>query len=270
MLIRILSSLVLIPLIPILILWAPPVAGAVVIGLMAVAASYELLHNTGILTHKRLNLYSAVMALLVCFWSCYGCNYAVMLIAVLVFYVLVFGEMMISHTKLQARDACMCFVAGLIIPFLFSAIVRLLTHEHARIYTWIPFILSIVSDSGAYFVGKAFGKHKMCPIISPKKTVEGLVGGVVMTMAAMVLYGVLLDRVFGLEVRYAYLLIYGLVGSFAGVFGDLSFSVIKRQTGIKDYGHIIPGHGGILDRMDSVIITAPLTEALLLILPVVV
>ena len=85
----------------------------------------------------------------------------------------------------------------------------------------------------------------------------------------MVVYCLIMQFVFHLQVNYFYAVIYGIVGALAGVFGDLSFSAIKRQTGIKDYGNLIPGHGGILDRFGSTTVVAPLTEALLLLIPVV-
>ena len=127
--------------------------------------------------------------------------------------------------------------------------------------------MAFLSDTGAYFIGVFFGKHKLCPNISPKKSVEGLIGGVVTAVVGMLVYGIIMERCFAFKVNYLLALLYGLLGSFAGVMGDLTMSVIKRQVGIKDYGNLIPGHGGILDRFDSVMITAPLTEALLLVIP---
>ena len=132
----------------------------------------------------------------------------------------------------------------------------------------VPFILAFISDSGAYFAGKFLGKHKLAPTISPKKTIEGAVGGILGAIVGMLIYGVILQLAFGFQINYAAAILYGVIGSVAGVFGDLCFSVIKRQTGIKDYGNLIPGHGGILDRFDSMVMIAPLVEILMILLPV--
>ncbi len=269
---RILAALVLIPVLVAALLWAPAWCIALIVGLMAAAGSYELLHNTGIVKHTRLNIYSAGMAFLVCIWCYHGCSsFVAMLLGLLIFHILILGEVMASNLQIQLRDAFVCVLSGVLLPFFFSSLIRILwDSQMGRFYIWIPFIMAFASDTGAYFAGVFLGKHKLCPLISPKKTVEGLVGGVMAAMLGMILYGLILHFGFHKSVNIGILLIYGLVGSLGGVFGDLSLSVVKRQTGIKDYGNLIPGHGGILDRFDSVLITAPLTEVLLLILPAVV
>jgi len=129
-------------------------------------------------------------------------------------------------------------------------------------------VLAFLSDTGAYFTGLKFGKHKLAPVISPKKTIEGVVGGVLGAILGMIIYCLVLRMAFGFQVNYLYAVLYGIVGSAAGVFGDLCFSVIKRQTQIKDYGNLFPGHGGILDRFDSMMVVAPLVEILMMLLPV--
>ncbi len=269
MLTRILSAVVFVPVLIVLLLLAPLWLVTVVIGLMAAVASYELLHRTGTVKSLRLNLYSAIMAFLVCAWSYHGCSYPWMLLGMLIYHILVFGEVMLSHLKISAKDAFMCELSGVVLPFFLAALIRMEAMPIGRYLIWIPFIMAFFSDTGAYFAGVFFGKHKLCPVISPKKTVEGFVGGIVIACLGMLAYGLILNKVFSMEVNYVSLGIYGLLGSLAGVFGDLSLSAVKRQTGIKDYGNLIPGHGGILDRFDSVLITAPLAEALLLLLPVV-
>jgi len=104
-------------------------------------------------------------------------------------------------------------------------------------------------------------------VISPNKTVEGVAGGVIGAIVGMLIYCLVLDLFFRFRVNYLFALTYGILGSLSAVFGDLAFSAIKRQTGIKDYGNLLPGHGGVLDRFDSMVIVAPLTEALLILIP---
>lgn len=120
---------------------------------------------------------------------------------------------------------------------------------------WIYLILAItwVQDSAAYFVGKRFGRHKLAPVLSPKKTWEGAVGGTIGSIAAAIGFAPL----FGLPVSPMQAALLGAVGALVGPLGDLAESMIKRQVGLKDAGNLIPGHGGILDRADSLLFTGP-------------
>ena len=249
---------------------APGWIAAVFVGVMASVASYELLWGTGLVRHVRLNVYSAALAFGVALWSYFGCDFAIALAAVLVYTVVLFVEMMAAHLKLAFQSVAICYVSGLVIPFLLSALVRIGSMEQGRLLLAFPFIMAFFCDTGAYFIGVLFGKHKMAPLISPKKSWEGFAGGIVVAILGMMLFGVVLQNFCNMNVNYVLAFVYGLLGALAGVFGDLCMSLIKRQVGIKDYGNLIPGHGGILDRFDSVLITAPLTEVLLMILPMVV
>ena len=115
------------------------------------------------------------------------------------------------------------------------------------------------SDTGAYFVGCAVGKHKMAPVISPKKTWEGAVGGVVVCLICMLLVGKAFELLIpGASVNYLSLALLAPFASVISIIGDLSASLVKRQFGIKDFGNIMPGHGGVLDRFDSVLFVMPL------------
>lgn len=265
---RILSAVVLLPLLLLILLAAPKLVTAVLFGVMAAVAAYELLYGTGLVRHTRLVLYSMISAFLVSIWSFTGAHHVWAMVGCLVFFVAVFAEIMGCHVKLQFDRVAVCMVAGLLVPYLLCAVVRIHTMVSGRHMVLIPFVLTMCSDSGAYFVGRLLGNHKLAPVISPNKTVEGAVGGVVCAVLGMLLYCVVLRFAFKFQVSFGYAVIYGILGSVFGAFGDLSFSVIKRQTGIKDYGNLIPGHGGILDRFDSAVFVAPLTEALLLMLPV--
>ena len=118
---------------------------------------------------------------------------------------------------------------------------------------WIIFCLGIpwLADSGAYFAGSYFGKHKLCPNISPNKTVEGAIGGILAGTLSALLIGLIFKLIYGELVLVAF------VNSIISIFGDLTFSVIKRSCKIKDFGSIMPGHGGLLDRFDSVLLCIP-------------
>ena len=142
--------------------------------------------------------------------------------------------------------------------------------DYGKYYILIPLVLCFGTDSAAYFIGCAIGKHKMAPVISPKKSWEGAIGGALGGIVLMFLYTLILDLAFGFEVRYGACILYGICGAVVCVLGDLAFSVIKRQSGIKDYGELLPGHGGVLDRFDSMTFVAPLAEALLLVIPLIV
>jgi phosphatidate cytidylyltransferase len=122
-------------------------------------------------------------------------------------------------------------------------------------YVVLSLLLAWMADTGGYFAGRAFGKHPLYPKVSPKKTVEGAIGGVLAASLAAVAMHFLLLR--SLPIRDAVVL--GAAGSIGGIFGDLGVSVLKRSVGVKDTGQIFPGHGGMLDRIDAVLVTAPLT-----------
>ena len=267
---RILSAVVLVPVLLVVLYALPKIVAVILVSLLSAIAAYELLNNTGFVKHSRLLIYSMVFAALVPVWGHYGMSGAFATLGIVVFVGLLFMEMMLSQMKLRFEKFAFCIVAGLLIPYLLGSITRILSPEGGRYVVLIPFVVAFLSDSGAYFIGCRFGKHKLAPVISPKKSVEGMVGGVVTAILGMLLYCLILQLVFKCRVNYGFAFVYGIVGSFAGVFGDLCFSVIKRQTGIKDYGNLIPGHGGVLDRFDSVLIVGPLMEALLIILPLVV
>ncbi len=246
---------------------APAAVAAVTIALMCALASYELLYTTGLVRNIPLNVCSAVMAMLVVLWSALGGYYAPMLLGTLAYLLVLFGALLRSSGRIPVAQVGYCLLSGLIVPFLLTSLLRIRNWADGQLLLLVPFLMAYCADTGAYFVGVLCGKHKMCPAISPKKTWEGFIGGIATAVLGMALFALILDRACGYRVQYVLAVLYGAVGALGSVVGDLSMSVIKRQTGIKDYGKLIPGHGGILDRFDSVLVTAPLAEALLLMLP---
>lgn len=264
---RIIAAAVALPLFLIVLLVPVTWPTAILLAAMCAIGARELLYATGLVKHGRLNLYAMLSAVIVCLWSWLGCPDWMGFIWLLVFFLLLAAELLAAHAKLQFSEICYTAFAGLFFPLLLSALVRIRCMENGVFLIIMPLILAFTADSGAYFAGRAFGKHKLAPVISPKKTIEGAVGGVLSTILFVTLYGLVLQIAFDFTVHYLAGLVYGLLGSVLSIVGDLTFSVIKRQVGIKDYGNVLPGHGGILDRFDSMVVVAPLAEILLILLP---
>ena len=189
--------------------------------------------------------------------------------------VLFYNVVLITHDKTLDFGKLSGFIyfSGVIL-FCFYSLIHLKRCLPMNMYGYdaIYFILLILcfawgGDTCAYFAGRAFGKHKLCPVVSPKKTVEGAIGGVLGTMVfgviATVIYSIAANRMeaftrtnIGVSM-YVIIALLACVAAVLGIYGDLFASVVKRQCGIKDYGTIFPGHGGILDRFDSVMFIAP-------------
>lgn len=127
-------------------------------------------------------------------------------------------------------------------------------------WVYLVFAITWLQDTSAYFVGRRWGKHRMAPVLSPKKTWEGAIGG----LLGSIVGGVAGVMLFGLPMSLGAAVVLGFVGGIVGPLGDLAESLIKRQVGLKDAGHLIPGHGGLLDRADSLLFTAPVLFYLIL------
>ena len=276
MLVRILTAVVGIPLLLAVIFLLPPVATAVLFALFCVIAAYEMLWRTGILKRKRIVAYTALMAASVVMWSwCFASKVLApetlwiwALLSLFAYGCLLFCELLAGHKKIKFTALCVALFIGIVYPFFIGSLVRLRSMENGTFYILVAFLISMLADSGAYFAGRAFGKHKLAPVVSPKKTVEGAIGGVIVNMLGMLLYTLILNRFFGFaQVNYFFAAIYGVAGALGSMLGDLTFSVVKRQVKIKDYGNLFPGHGGVLDRFDSTMICAPVAEILVLLIP---
>ena len=194
-----------------------------------------------------------------------GVVYLIALVVVLLL------AMLKGYAYTTFEDVAVSVFAGALVPFGFSVFIRLrdmFQIEQFGIYLiFYGLICALATDSGAQLAGMAFGKHKMSPNISPKKTVEGAIGGLIFSLilngVAMVLYNRLADFKMD-EFAVTVLLAACLPVSFLGMMGDLSASVLKRNFGVKDFGKIFPGHGGVMDRFDSSMFTLPVTYALAL------
>ncbi len=169
---------------------------------------------------------------------------------IMVCYVLTFPK----FTATQAITAFFCFVYA---PVNMSFVYLLRIRPFGEYFAWIPFI-AWVCDTCAYFTGRALGKHKLVPKLSPKKTIEGAIGGIIGSVIVGAIIGYIISVREGLDARVILVLVLiTFVGSIIAQLGDLLASGIKRDHNIKDYGTLIPGHGGIMDRFDSVIFVIP-------------
>jgi phosphatidate cytidylyltransferase len=181
----------------------------------------------------------------------------VFLIALLAQYVFMFPQ----YKTEQISNSIMCMLyAGVMLSYLYS--VR--EGDNGAYTVWLIFLCSWGSDTCAYLAGVAFGKHKMAPVLSPKKSIEGAVGGVIGAAALGAIYANIFTDKINMSINpvVAFAVICA-VGAMISMVGDLAASAIKRNHNIKDYGTLIPGHGGIMDRFDSVIYVAPIIWILL-------
>ena len=185
-----------------------------------------------------------------------------------------FASMILYHKETTFREVSVIYSMTLLIPTALMTLLGLreLGGAHGMFYVMMAVFSAWIADAGAFFAGSLFGKHKLCPEISPKKTIEGAAGGFVLNIAAMLVFGWLFSDIYyqgTVQVSYLTLLLMGVGCTVFSMLGDLSFSLIKRSCHIKDFGQVIPGHGGILDRFDSVIFTVPFVFFLVQIIPLV-
>lgn len=267
---RIISAAIALPILLAVVLFCPVWATAVCLAAASAVAVYELLYTAGLFRNIRVIVWTGAAAVGVCLWCGFGMPQIWGLAVVWLYLAALFAEFLLAKTQMGFSRLGVALFAGLILPFCLSALTRILSGQLGRFYIIAALIMTFASDSGAYFVGRRFGRHKLAPVISPHKTVEGLIGGVLSSVIGMLLYCIILQLCFARSVDYLSGVIYGVFGALAGTVGDLVFSTIKRQSGIKDFGAILPGHGGALDRLDSMAATAPSAELLVLLLPLIV
>ena len=178
---------------------------------------------------------------------------------ILVFGMLIYmlAYVMFKKNTINVSEILTFYAMFVYIVGCFSSIVLVRYSGSGKYMYLLVFLGAWVCDTFAYFTGRFFGKHKLIPEISPKKTVEGSIGGIAFTIISFVIFGLIVNNAFDANLNYVKLCILGLVLSIVSQIGDLIASCVKRQYEIKDYGNLFPGHGGILDRFDSVMLTAP-------------
>lgn len=172
----------------------------------------------------------------------------------LLFYMLAMA--VFSKGKIEPQSIGFLFTMTFYVLFGISSVIGIRAMPNGQYLYLLIFISAWVTDTGAYFVGVFFGKHKLIPDVSPKKTVEGALGGIASCILGFVIFGVIMQFGFKFTPNYLILILLAIILSVISMCGDLIASLIKRSYKVKDYGHIIPGHGGIMDRFDSIIATS--------------
>lgn len=222
--------------------------------LLSLMASYELCRAGGYLKHKAF-LFGAMAAAI--FFALFGSPKLAGIVLLLALMGAIYLMRQIQNVKTVPE--WMILLVASVSAYFFGLFTEIRSQPHGFLLLTVAILIPVITDIGAYFFGKRFGKHKLAPVISPKKTWEGSVGGTFSAVVLLTLAAWILEQSGYVLVNMQYWVNYLLIASCISQLGDLSFSTIKRIAGIKDYGTLLPGHGGILDRFDSLLTVIPFT-----------
>lgn len=257
---RVLTAVIGVPVI-ILVLLAPVWVMLIAVMIASLVGLYEFYGAVGLNNDKMvLKIFGYMSA--IALPPCSFLEPKIILLCAFLYFAILCTVMLLSNRKIMFIDIALVITSIVYIPFLLSHILFTRTLEFGNILIWLVFVGSFMTDSSAYFVGKTLGRHKLCPTISPKKTIEGAVGGVIgcgifFLIFAFIVNNFLTPWLGGMTMSYLNMFILGLIASVFAQIGDLTASLIKRQFSIKDFGNMFPGHGGMLDRCDSIVFVAP-------------
>ena len=270
---RIIVAVVLMPAMLWIMLVPPPLAWTALVCFISAIAAFELLRAVGegkITLPMRVVTIAAAALLPFGSWAGLGTAYVNLLSFVVTagcFWCAIraYDE---GGVKIGFSHVLACLFGGITIPLALSALVELRRMDHGQYLVLLAVLLTFATDAGAYFAGVSLGKHKGVTKVSPNKSVEGYIGGFVSGVVFAIAYGGAASKIANADVNLLPLVLCGLFGALATEVGDLAFSFIKRQYGVKDYGHLLPGHGGMLDRFDSMMFCGPVVLFIVQRLPV--
>ena len=243
------------------VLWAPSIVMMAALCILAGIGAMELQQCVSGVKRSGLAGMGAVAAVFVVEWY-YDRPEAIALLLVIEA-VLFFGYAIKKGGEVKFNQIMAGLFGSTAIGYSFSAFLRMESSGIHRAWLLLPFVLSFACDTFAYFTGLTLGKHKLAPKVSPKKTIEGSIGGLAGNVVCGLLFAYVMDRWFGASIAAVPMVVLSLVCGIVAQIGDLSFSLIKREFGVKDYGHLFLEHGGVLDRFDSVLFVAPALEVLI-------
>lgn len=224
---------------------------------LCMQAIYELYNATDLKGYKWLYWLSYAVAIILSFVTLP--HYAYIITPLLVLTIIIFIELFVKVKEQKRVSPMLSIFLATIFIFFFKTMSYLRQLEGGIYLLGGAVLISVITDIGAYFVGKGVGKHKLAPDISPKKTIEGSIGGTLIATATLTIIAIILQSCGLFKINIGLTILYLVLASMVGQFGDLALSSIKRIVGIKDYGNLLPGHGGVLDRFDSMMFVFPFT-----------
>ncbi len=250
------------------------VALTVATSFIAGVAVFEILTVTKVVQHRGLEATAVAFAVVAPFFSRINGGWVFVLCLL---YVLALVFLTIRyHESVPLDKVAIVFLLSVLVSLSFACLSYLRTagerDSDGLFYVFLALLMAWMTDSGAYFVGTFFGKHKLCPRISPKKTVEGLIGGIAVSVMVSLLAGLVYESAVlkgTAGVSYGEIFVLALICAPLSVVGDLFASVIKRRCGVKDFGKFFPGHGGMMDRFDSLLFVLPVVLLVVRLFPLV-
>ena len=296
---RVLVGVICLPILFAILFWAPPIFFTILVALICAISAIELIQAAGMPKNLRVRIYVILSAILIPFivhqsyqwgfssivfgisrWTMHTLLIAswdmfwvisLPSVAPLILIFLIFFEAAIAYKterQITFNQVLAALFGATLMPHMLSSLVSIrLIYDAGRYMLLIPIICAFFTDAGAYFSGYLFGKRKAFPHISPKKTVAGCVGGLITGALMLVLFGTVINLATHHPADLILLALIGIVGAAFTQLGDLAFSFIKREYNVKDFGKLIPGHGGMLDRFDSLFFAAPVIYLMLTTLP---
>lgn len=260
-----------------------PIILNIAVAAVACVSLYEILVATKLIKNVSIGIISFAVTAFIQFIPLFPEHLwmKLMSICAVAYFVVLFATMLVKHDTIDVSRLSLAMMTTSLIAFPFYSVSYLYWkspydtgefHYIGQALVIFCFAISWLTDAGAYFSGRLFGRHKLCPTISPNKTVEGAIGGLILGVGFTALAAYLLTGPLGMvdfEVNWINLIIISVICAPVSMIGDLSFSLIKRSFDIKDFGKIMPGHGGILDRFDSVVFVAPVVCVMNIYLPVI-
>lgn len=264
---RVITASILVLLAAPILIWSDTIVLNIAVALISAAGIYELLAATKYIQNHTLTVFSIVYSAAIPFLFLLpgDMRIGVFIGFTFVFVVSLFMLLIFKNKKYRLEHISVAFLMANIIPLFLSSLIVLRRMPETMVvdarmgfvFMLLPIVCVIITDTFALFTGMLLGKHKLAPAVSPKKTVEGAIGGTVFGILVFVAAGIISEKVIGVDVNLPLFAVAGLITSVIGQFGDLFMSVIKRHCDLKDFGNLMPGHGGILDRFDSLIFAAP-------------